>query len=113
MTNDHTTNSKRHCTIVPWRFSIFRGGEGMKGQPIIRVEPMENGILCVLFDTGNSVTVDMKPAFGGFRFGVLQKPEIWQTADTDGAFVHWYKNGMAVAELAYNEIMKMTLGESY
>lgn len=85
----------------------------MKGQPITRVKPMENGILQVIFDTGNSVIVDMKSTFGGFRFGALQNREIWQTAATDGSFVHWYKNGLAIAELAYDEIMKMTLGESY
>lgn len=85
----------------------------MKNQPITKVEPQENGILRVTFDTCNCVTVDMKPRFIGFRFGVLQHPEIWYSADTDGGFVHWYKNGMVVAELAYNEIMKMTLGESY
>ncbi len=85
----------------------------MKGQPITRVEPMANGILRVTFDTGNSVTVDMKPVFGGFRFGVLQNQDIWRTADTDGGFIHWYKNGLSVAELAYNELIKMTLGESY
>jgi hypothetical protein len=85
----------------------------MKGQPITKVEPQENGILRVIFDTGNYVTVDMKPSFTGFRFGALQNPDIWRSVDTDGGFVHWYKNGMVVAELAYNEIMKMTLGESY
>ncbi|MEA4893370.1 MAG: hypothetical protein VB085_12585 [Peptococcaceae bacterium] len=85
----------------------------MKGKPITRVDPMDNGILQVTFDTGNSVIVDMKPTFGGFRFGVLHKPEIWRAADTDGGFIYWYKNGLAVAELAYNELMKMTLGESY
>lgn len=87
----------------------------MKGQPITKVEPLENGILQVTFDTGNHVTVDMKPRFIGFRFGVLQHPEIWYSADTDGGFVHWYKSGctVPVAELAYDEIMRMTLGESY
>lgn len=85
----------------------------MKGRPIVKVTPMENGILQVTFDTGNRVTVDMTPRFAGFRFGVLQKPEVWHTADTDGSFVHWYRDGLTVAELAYDEIMKMTLGESY
>jgi hypothetical protein len=87
----------------------------MKGQPITTVEPMENGFLQVTFETGNFVTIDMKPRFTGFRFGVLQHPEIWHSADTDGSFVHWYKSGCSapVAELAYDEIMKMTLGESY
>lgn len=85
----------------------------MKGRPIIQVEPMENGILQVTFDTGNRVTVDMTQRFAGFRFGVLRKQEVWRSADTDGSFVHWYRDGLAVAELAYDEIMKMTLGESY
>ena len=85
----------------------------MKGLPIICAEPMEDGILLVTFDTGNSITLNMKPAFRGFRFGALQSPAIWKTADTDGSFIHWYRNGTPVAELAYNEIVKMTLGESY
>lgn len=87
----------------------------MKGRPITKVEPMENGILQVTFDTGNLVMVDMKPRFTGFRFGALQQSDIWTSADTDGGFVHWYKSGCLapVAELAYDEIMKMTLGESY
>lgn len=85
----------------------------MRGQPIIKVDPMENGILQVTFDTGNIITIDMKPTFKGFRFGALKNPDIWQSADTDGAFIHWYKGGIAIAELAYNEVMQMTLGESY
>ena len=85
----------------------------MKGQPITQVQPMEDGILRVTFDTGNSVLVNMKPGFSGFRFGVLSNMQIWQSADTDGGFVYWYKNGMPVAEISYNEIMRMTIGESY
>lgn len=87
----------------------------MKGRPITKVEPLEHGILQVTFDTGNSVMVNMKPHFMGFRFGALQHSEIWHSADTNGGFVHWYKSGCPtpVAELAYDEIMKMTLGESY
>lgn len=85
----------------------------MKGRPITGVEPLEDSILRVIFDTGNSVTIDMKPKLFSFRFRVLQNSAIWETADTDGGFIHWYKNGLPVVELAYNEIMKMTLGESY
>lgn len=87
----------------------------MRGRPITKVEPMENGILQVTFDTGNFVTIDMTPRFAGFRFGVLQQPGTWLSANTDGSFVHWYKSGCTtpVAELAYDEVMKITLGESY
>lgn len=85
----------------------------MRGEPIKEVKTMENGILCVDFDTGNTVIVDMKPTFRGFRFGILKNPEVWKTADTDGGFVHWYKDGVIVAELSYSEIMKMMLGNYY
>ncbi len=85
----------------------------MMGRPILKVEPLPDGLIRVLFDTGNSVTVNMKPRFSGARFAVLRKPEIWWSADTDGTFIHWYRDHLAVAELAYDEIMKMTLGESY
>ena len=85
----------------------------MKGRPILKVEPMPDGLIRVIFDTGNSVTVNMNPRVSGARFSVLQKPEVWWSADTNGAFIHWYRDDLAVAELAYDEIMKMTLGESY
>ncbi len=85
----------------------------MKGQPIESVEPLDDGVLKITFDTGNRVTLDMKPKFKGFRFGVLENSAIWLSVDTDGGFVYWYKNGVPVAELAYNEIMQMILGESY
>lgn len=77
------------------------------------VEALEDGVLKVTFDTGSCVTVDMKPKFKSFRFGVLKNPDIWLTANTDGSFVHWSKNGIAVVELAYSEITQMILGESY
>ena len=85
----------------------------MKGQPIKSVEPLDDGVLKITFDAENCVTLDMKPKFNGFRFGVLENPTIWLSVDTDGGFVHWYKNGVPVAELAYNEITQMILGESY
>lgn len=85
----------------------------MRGKPITKVEPLEDNVLKITFDTGNCVTIDMKQRIENFRFGALQDPNIWETADTDGGFIYWRKNGLPVVELAYNEIMKMTLGESY
>ena len=85
----------------------------MNGAPIKEARVKENGILCVVFDTDNSAFLDMKPSFQGFRFGILKNQEVWKTADTDGGFVRWYKDGTIVAELSYSEIMKMMLGSSY
>ena len=85
----------------------------MKREPISEVKAQDNGVLLVSFGSGNSVTLDMKPRFGSYRFGVLSNPEIFASADTDGNFIHWYKNEMVVAELGFGEIMIMVLGEAY
>ncbi|NLZ56621.1 MAG: hypothetical protein GX900_08200 [Clostridiaceae bacterium] len=58
-------------------------------------------------------TLDMKPKFIFYRFGVLSNPEVFASANTDGNFVRWYKDGLVVAELGFAEIMKMVLGEAY
>jgi hypothetical protein len=55
----------------------------------------------------------MKPKFITYRFGVLSNPEIFTSANTDGYFVRWYRDGMVVAELGFGEIMRMVLGEAY
>ncbi|MGI6578643.1 MAG: hypothetical protein ACOX3H_00125 [Saccharofermentanales bacterium] len=85
----------------------------MKGEPILEAKALEDGVLLVRFGNGNSVTLDMKPKFVAYRFGVLSNPVIFASVDTDGNFVRWYKDGMAVAELGFGEIMKMVLGEAY
>ena len=85
----------------------------MKGAPILEVEAQEDGVLLVRFDSGNSVSLDMKPKFNAYRFGVLSNPEVFASADTNGDFIYWYKDGMVVAELGFGEIMKMVLGEAY
>lgn len=85
----------------------------MKGIPITQVEPLENGVIRVSFDTGNVAIVDLSPRFHTYRFGVLQKPEVWRSVDTNGTFIHWYRDGIAVVEMAYDELIRMILGESY
>jgi len=85
----------------------------MKGEPISEVKSQKDGVLLVNFDSGNSVTLDMKPKFAAYRFGVLSNPDIFASADTDGKFIRWYKDGMVVAELGFGEIMRMVLGEAY
>lgn len=84
----------------------------MKNGPIESVEPMEGHVLRAVFDNGNSVTVNFSPRLHTFRFGVLKSPAVWQSADTNGVFVHWHRDGREVVEVAYDELMKMTLGGS-
>ncbi|MCR4990593.1 MAG: hypothetical protein K6A38_07005 [Lachnospiraceae bacterium] len=74
---------------------------------------MKNGILKVVLDTGNSLSVDMSDKLMTARFGVLKNSDVWQTADTDGNFVHWYKDDIEVVELSFDELMQMTLGSAY
>lgn len=85
----------------------------MKGEPILEVKAQEEGVLQITFNNGNMVSLDMKPKFIAYRFGVLSNPEIFASVDTDGNFIRWHKDGMVVAELGFGEIMKMVLGEAY
>ncbi len=85
----------------------------MGRMPILEVKTQENGVLLVMLKSGNRVSVDMKPRFNTYRFGVLSDPEIFASADTDGNFVQWRKNGMVVAELGFGEIIKIVFGEDY
>ena len=85
----------------------------MEGAPILEVKAQEDGVLLLRFDSGNLLSLDMKPKFSTYRFGVLSDSEVFASADTDGYFVYWYKNGMAVAELGSGEIMEMTRREAY
>lgn len=85
----------------------------MREAPILKVKAQEDGVLLLSFGSGNSVTLDMKPKFITYRFGVLSNPEIFTSAHTDGYFVRWYRDGMVVAELGFGEIMRMVLGEAY
>jgi hypothetical protein len=85
----------------------------MNGEPISEVIAQKDGVLQVNFSTGNSVILDMKPKFIAYRFGVLSDPAVFASADTDGNFVYWYKNGIPVVELGFGEISKMVLGEAY
>lgn len=80
---------------------------------IKNIESMDNGVLKVVFETGNSILVDMSPRLSTARFGVLNQEDVWKSADTDGRFVHWYQEGDEVAEISFDELMKMTLGSAY
>ncbi|MCR4786995.1 MAG: DUF2442 domain-containing protein [Lachnospiraceae bacterium] len=85
----------------------------MSKNAIKSIKPMKNGILKVVFETGNSITVDMSQRLSTARFGVLKDTEVWESADTDGNFVHWYQDGIEVVELSFDEIMQMTVGGAY
>lgn len=85
----------------------------MKGGPISSVKALEDGVVKVNFTSGNTICLDMKPKFSLYRFGVLSDTVVFSSASTDGDFVRWYKDGLIVVELAFDEIIQMTLGESF
>jgi hypothetical protein len=91
----------------------LRIGVSAVNNAIKNIEAMENGVLKVILETGNSILVDMSPRLSTSRFGVLNQDEVWKSADTDGRFVHWYQEGDEVAEISFDELMKMTLGSAY
>ena len=79
--------------------------------PIKSVMTLDGHLLQVTFHTGNCAVVDLKPHLQSVRFRALSNQEIWETADTNGGFIHWYQSGFMVVELAWNEVVEMLLGE--
>ena len=79
--------------------------------PIKSVMTLDGHLLQVTFHTGNCAVVDLKPHLQSVRFRALSNKEIWETADTNGGFIHWYQSGVMVVELAWNEVVEMLWGE--
>ena len=61
--------------------------------PIKSVMTLDGHLLQVTFHTGNCAVVDLKPHLQSVRFRALSNQEIWETADTNGGFIHWYQSG--------------------
>ena len=78
--------------------------------PIKSVMTLDGHLLQVTFHTGNCAVVDLKPHLQSVRFRALSNQEIWETADTNGGFIHWYQSGFMVVELAWNEVVEMPVG---
>ena len=59
----------------------------MQRRYISAVKPLEGHILQVDFVSGSRMLLDLKPFLAQIRFRPLTRPEVWQSADTNGVFV--------------------------
>lgn len=85
----------------------------MEKIPISAVWPMQDGVLQVVFETGSTAVVNLKPKFRLTRFCPLQEETVWKSAETDGKFVRWYRSGFPVVEMACDELLGMIVGKFY
>lgn len=74
----------------------------MRRRFITAVIPMEDYILQVIFVSGSTVLLDMKPHLNSTRFYPLKTPGVWNSATTNGLFVRF-----GDVELAHDEILAM------
>ena len=74
---------------------------------------MQDGVLQIIFETGSTAVVNLKSKFETIRFCPLQEETVWKSAETDGNFVRWYRNGFQVVEVACDELLGMIVGRSY
>lgn len=74
----------------------------MQRRYIEAVKPLEEHILQVDFVSGSRMLLDLKPVLRQIRFRPLTRPEIWQTADTNGIFVR-----IGPVELSHDEIFEL------
>ena len=78
--------------------------------PIKDVMPLSEGVLKIMLETGSVLYVRLAPHFGEARFRPLRDRSVWNHVDTDERFVHWYRDGMEVVELGWDELLTIALG---
>ena len=64
--------------------------------------PLPDHILQVDFVSGARLLLDMKPYLDKIRFLPLNDPEVWNSAVTNGIFVHFGN-----VELSHDELLSM------
>lgn len=74
----------------------------MQRKYIHTVKPLADYILEVDFLSGSTLLLDMKPYLDKIRFRPLKRPDVWQSAVTNGLFVRFED-----VELSHDEIMVM------
>ena len=78
--------------------------------PIQSVKPLPDGVLQVSLETGSILNVLLSTHFSEARFRPLQDKIVWNRVDTNERFVHWYRDGIAVVELGWDELFGLALG---
>ena len=78
--------------------------------PIRGVEPLSEGILRLILETGGILDVPLAPHFKETRLCPLGERSVWNNVDTNGRFVHWYRNELEVVELGWDELVGLALG---
>lgn len=88
-----------HCTA-----------SGCSNGPIREVLPLAGGILRLILETGGTLDIPLASHFHEVRLCPLQEDAVWNHVDTNGRFVHWYRDGLEVVELGWDELVGLALG---
>lgn len=81
--------------------------------PIKTVEPLDNGLLRVTFFAGGVVDVPVKDYMFHARLCPLKEQNVFSSASTDGSFVRWYRDGIMVVDLSWEEVVQMAVGTEW
>ena len=74
----------------------------MQRKYISAVEPLDGHVLGVDFVSGSRVLLDMSGLLDSIRFRPLKKPEVWNSAMTNGIFVRF-----GAVEISHDEILEL------
>ena len=81
--------------------------------PIREVLPLADGILRLILETGGTLDVPLASHFQNARLCPLRENAVWNNVDTNGRFVHWYRDGLEVVELGWDELVGLALGQRW
>ena len=94
-------------------FAPYRQKKPARNGPVVKVQPLPGSTLRITLETGSVVELPLKAYLDEPRFCPLRDEAVWSHADTDGGFVRWYRDGMEVVELAWEELVSMMLGRRW
>lgn len=78
--------------------------------PIKGVNPLPDGVLQIILETGSVLKIPLAPHVQEARLRPLRDRSVWNYVDTNARFVHRYRDGLEVVELGWDELLSIALG---
>jgi two-component system chemotaxis response regulator CheY len=84
-------------------------GQKKKGSYFRSVRAMPAHHLEVIMETGSIIRFDFRPKLNTARFGMLIDEALFQSVETDGDYLIFYKEGMMPVKITASEFMDLVL----
>lgn len=81
--------------------------------PIRTVKALPGGVLRVCFYTGSVFEIPIRQNISEPRLCPLREEAVWNNVTTDRQFVRWNRDGVEVAELSWQDLVRYAVGAQW